>query len=1289
MTEQALDRSAALLPYLPRLLTQWLSEDPDTRWREVDGTVVFVDISGFTKLSEKLARSGKVGAEELADAIGACFARLLEVAYAGGGGLIKFGGDALLLLFTGEDHPARACRAAVGMRRALREAGRIETSGGKVGLRMSVGVHSGTFLFFLVGGSHRELMVTGPSATVTATMEATAQAGEILVSPATAAALPPRILGAAKGEGILLRSEPPGSSVPEQSSHVSVSAAAAESCVPLATREYLLYGTHEPEHRRVVVAFLHFDGTDAMIERDGPEAFANALDELVRDVQKAADDQGVCFLGTDVDTDGGKIILTAGAPISTENDEERMLVVGRRIIEGDRRIGVRLGINRGHVFAGDIGPAYRRTYTVMGDAVNLAARVMAKAEPGQVLVTTEVLERSKVTFATVALTPFLVKGKDKPVQAFELGEIEGVGRDLPAVIEEDRPPFVGREREMGLLWDGLESARRGEGRVVEVVGEPGIGKSRLLEEVRAAATGFSLHASACDAYRSSTPYFAFRGPLRELVGIVGDEPEEAQIQALRDFVRRRTPELESHLPLLGLPFGLELPDTVETARLTDERFRKEQVEEVTARFLSASLPAPALVTIEDVHWMDEASAELLRRLARNIGAGPWLVVVTRRDVGTGFGGEDLEFVTGMHLEPLDDAATTAMLSDATDDAPLAPHEMAALARRSGGNPLFLKELTVAARTAGSLDDLPDSIEDVITAQIDQLRPRDRTLLRYASVLGSSFPDRLAYGVLSSDLADIGPQSWRYLSAFLTRDEAGTVRFTHALVRDAAYGGLSFRRRRALHAAVGETLEREAAEPEEQAELLSMHFFKSGQADKAWRYSLVAAERARSIYANAEAAEFYRRAIDSARALKAIPAPEWSVVHEGLGDVEGRLGLYTEARTAFRAARRLIAGDHVAEARLFIKEARIQEATGRYSDAVRWIRRGERLLEGLSMDEARRQRAQLTVWQAVLRQSQGRHREAVRWCERAIALAEEAGDRDALAHAYYVLDWAYVDLGRPERAVYSQRALEIYRELEDLPGQAVVYNNLGAWAYYQGRWTEALEYYELGRVAREQTGDAVGAAMGTCNIGEILSDQGRLSEAEPLFRAALRVWRAAGFRAGVAEAKIHLGRVESRSGRFDDALSLFEQARVEYVAVGAGALVLETDARIAECHLFQGGSERVLELVDDALQRAKSLGSEGAQIAILHRVAGYAHLQLGDLAMARIEIDRSLEVGRARQADFEVALTLRALAELERLEGSAEGAGDASEAESREILDRLGVVSLPRVPLQHGDAWTLI
>src|SRR5690348_7382770 len=181
------DRAADLISFVPRLTIEWLRSTPEQRWLEVDGTLAFVDISGFTAMSEQLSALGKAGAEEVTDVMNATFAALLDVAYSLGGGLLKFGGDALLLLYDGDDHAPRAARAAYEMRRTLRAIGRPRTSAGAVQLRMHAGVHSGRFQFFLVGRSHRELLITGPAATRTVAMEATSEAGEIVVSPETAA----------------------------------------------------------------------------------------------------------------------------------------------------------------------------------------------------------------------------------------------------------------------------------------------------------------------------------------------------------------------------------------------------------------------------------------------------------------------------------------------------------------------------------------------------------------------------------------------------------------------------------------------------------------------------------------------------------------------------------------------------------------------------------------------------------------------------------------------------------------------------------------------------------------------------------------------------------------------------------------------------------------------------------------------------------------------------------------------------------------------------------------------
>ena len=197
-----------LAPYVPRLLLEWRSPSQGPHHRTEDASMAFVDISGFTAMSERLARLGKEGAEEVTEVIGSIFTRLLGVAYENGGSLLKFGGDALLLFFTGASHEVRAAHAAAGMRRGLREIGRIRTSVGIAGLRMHVGIHSGPFDLFVVGEMFRDLVIAGPHATRTVEMESAAVAGEIVVSDRTAAALPPSVLGEDRDGGRLLVRSP-------------------------------------------------------------------------------------------------------------------------------------------------------------------------------------------------------------------------------------------------------------------------------------------------------------------------------------------------------------------------------------------------------------------------------------------------------------------------------------------------------------------------------------------------------------------------------------------------------------------------------------------------------------------------------------------------------------------------------------------------------------------------------------------------------------------------------------------------------------------------------------------------------------------------------------------------------------------------------------------------------------------------------------------------------------------------------------------------------------------------
>jgi class 3 adenylate cyclase len=324
--------SAELVSFVPRLTLEWLRDEPESQWREVDGTLAFVDISGFTAMSERLSSLGRAGAEEVTEVMNATFAALLAVAYAQGGGLLKFGGDALLLLYEGADHGARAARAAFEMRRTLRAIGRPKTSAGAIQLKMHAGLHSGRFHFFLVGESHRELLVTGPAATRTVDMEAASDAGEILLSDETAALLDGETTGEKRGSGRLLRAAPEVRGTVEPLP--SIEGITLEVAVPAPLRAQLLgVGPLEGEHRNAAIAFIRYRATDEVIATEGPDAAAAALDGLVRTIQTAAAAHGVTFLESDIDRDGGKIILVSGAPQTFGDDEERMLRTVRSILD--------------------------------------------------------------------------------------------------------------------------------------------------------------------------------------------------------------------------------------------------------------------------------------------------------------------------------------------------------------------------------------------------------------------------------------------------------------------------------------------------------------------------------------------------------------------------------------------------------------------------------------------------------------------------------------------------------------------------------------------------------------------------------------------------------------------------------------------------------------------------------------------------------------------------------------------------------------------------------------------
>ncbi len=1220
---------------VPRLLVE--HGGPTGRSLRVQGTAVLIDISGFTTLSEQLAAAGREGTEQLIATLSRIFTVLLP-ATDDGGDILKFAGDALFVLFRGEDHAKHAAHAAWNMNRVLAAIGDIHLPAARARLRMSVGVHTGDFELVLTGSDSVSVVLAGAATDRVLELQSAAPAGRILVSIETAALLPPK--QTAPEEGIagahrLLRA----GSVQAHSLLALTTTApnAGERFLPLAFRRRPDLLGADPDHRWAAIAFVQVSG----LPPEPAEADLARIDALTAVVEAAVADTGATLLDVDPAIGGFRYFLTAGSPTTTEDPEGRLLTAVQRIVASDTGLPARAGVTSGRVFSGFVGALHRQTFTVMGDSTNLAARLTARAEPGTVLVTRSALERSAVVFDAADGGEITVKGKTERIP---VAVVTAPGRRPDGVVGE--VPFVGRDAELARVIGLTDAAATGFGGSLTVTGGAGVGKSRLLAEA-IERTALPVVRVNGDRFAGAA-YRATQSMLRPLLGIAPEAAADVAGAELMAAVARLRPALATWTPLLAPLIGAEVDSTPAVDAL-DDAFRQERAHAVLARLMEDLLPSPTAIVIDDAHWVDEASAAALAHVFSGDIAHAVLVARREADGGLSLPGQTVE------LGGIDQDAASDLV-EAIAGRTLLPSDLAPIVSRADGNPLYLTELAAAFASGSEML----GIEQLVGERIDALAEQERAVVRRSAVLGWGVP----LGLFVRWVGPIELAESEGVSGFLERLE-DSVRFRSPLFRDVAYEQLNFQTRRELHRAVAAALESEpelAAGPVEP--MLAMHYEAAGDLGRAWQAAWTTARDAEAAFALEDAVAAYRVAVAAASRARPAP-PELADLWRGLARTAVATGRAGEGLDALDKARAL-AKDPLVRGLIDQDRAYALNVLGHPAEAAAALRTARRTATRAG-DEGRALLASLSVTESGVRLRQARWTDAQLLAREAMDLldghAATDDERRVLADAFRYHDIAAGELDGDAAMTHLQRALDLYDQIGDELSRSKVLNILGARAYFRGAWSTAAGLYAQAQDAAERGGDVVGAAIEAANAAEILVDQGRTDDALPLLKSSRRVFEGSGNPYLVAFVTGFQGRALLRAGETDAAASAFSDAADGFAALEEADAVLDVRARRVEA-LLDGGD------LTAARAALEALPDPGPAASLVLRARARIAAAEGDADGAR-ELARAA-ADAAGSAMFERAL---ALAELARRSGD-EGALLRAEAET--ILGELGVVDIPRL-----------
>jgi len=1100
--------------YIPQNIVTTKIEDVHDKThsgRFVEGTLLFADVSGFTALTEKLSSQGYEGSEEITRILNDFFLVMVEIIFQYRGILLKYGGDAMMIYFSmekdfcGEDHVYQAVSCAHDMQKAMSRFTVVESKFGSFSLQMSMSVHSNTFFETIVGDEnlHSEYFLTGSGVEETAFLESLAGKGDILLDKNTYSQIQDHVKGFSKKEKYYLIEDFDSKKMPlVTQSHYSIDYDNIDDILARldVLLNFVIRGVYdkiklswqslvlEGEYRPVTVAFLNFYFLSDLhkdFNYQDEDAIQSIYDEYFQMVQRNVASHDGTINKIDMYDKGDKIIIIFGFPQSHADDEKRAVqcmhsimeegknFIDKKVNDVDFSIHQKAGIHSGFIFCGNVGSPLRQEYTIIGDSVNISARLMSAAKANEILISDSILQETSNIVKIKYTDQKKFKGKSKKMSIHAIESI----RDHDAAKNEF---FVGREKELNLLDKRLNNAE-GSFYSTQIIGPAGMGKTFLIQEfLRNSVIEHEIIGGRGLAIGSNIQYHAIKEMLMLIFGVIpkdSDETVKAKIDRLISFLK--LDNLKYSIPLLGVLLSKAYKDEP-VFEIEDTKEKKELLCSTFYHLIQAKCELnPCIFYCEDGEWFDHNTIEVLDYLIKRGVKDLFIIILSRKELS--LKGNIETFI----LKPFDEKEIHSFI-DAYPHIDKIPSTVEKqIQEKSHGVPYFIFELLNSIRDRGINSRLPNSIYKSILSRLDELDEKNKDLIKKASVFGVSFKQDLLQKLIDEKI-DIDSAIEDIIKEdYIVKDNEDEYVFRNMMVQEVTYNLLSVTKRKKLHAKIAEIIENEG-DLTPYYEILAYHYKMSDANDKALYYFEKSGDKAVQLNNFPNAVEFFDMALSLMEKKKKKKPKVLANILGKKGKVLLSEGEYSKSQESFSASRKVAVEskleNEIAYADLNLGEIYMQR--GSFQKALTTLHKAAALYD---KKKNYNQLGKCYVNIGTIEKLLGESQNAYDYYDKAIMYYEKENNVSGIAEVFTNKGNLAKELSDFDRALESyNKAMEYFHEIDHEFGKASILNNIGTLYNSLGKYKEAIEHFRKSQKIEEKIGNQKGEIICFNNLGNSYS-----------------------------------------------------------------------------------------------------------------------------------------------------------------------------------------------------------